>query len=67
MGFWVFLVHPIVVSVLLSASAFRANKRPKKKLHLMAQTDGHGDSMTNSALWGQVGENVIIFTKEQRL
>ena len=23
------------------------------------QTDGHGDSMTNSAQWGQVGENPL--------
>ena len=23
-------------------------------------TDGHGDSMTNSAQWGRVGENVIL-------
>ena len=23
------------------------------------QTDGHGDSMTNSAQWGRVGENLI--------
>ena len=34
---------------------------PKKKLHPMAQThkqiNGHGDSMTNSAQWGRVGEN----------
>ena len=22
------------------------------------QTDGHGDSMTNSAQWGRVGENL---------
>ena len=33
----------------------RANERPKKKLHVMAQTDrqtnGHGDSMTESAQW----------------
>ena len=34
----------------------------EKKLHLMAQTDiqvtdGHGDSMTNSAQRGRVGEN----------
>ena len=44
----------------------RANERPRKKLHSMAQTDtqthistdGHGDSMTNSAQWGRVGENV---------
>ena len=39
----------------------RANERPSKKLHSMAQTDtqthGHGDSMTNSAQWGRVGEN----------
>ena len=32
-----------------------ANERPKKKLHLKAQTDrqtdGHGDSMTESAQW----------------
>ena len=27
----------------------RANERPWKKLHPMAQTSGHGDSMTNSA------------------
>ena len=41
----------------------RANERPKK-MHPMAQTDkqtdrqtnGHGDSMTNSAQWGQVSE-----------
>ena len=30
----------------------------------MAQTDthnhGHGDSMTNSAQWGRVGENAIL-------
>ena len=29
----------------------------EKKLHLMAQTSAHGDSMTNSTQWGQVGEN----------
>ena len=35
----------------------------EKKLHSMAQTDRqththeHGDSMTNSAQWGRVGEN----------
>ena len=32
----------------------------------MAQTDrhlhGHGDSMTNSAQWGRVGENVVTRT-----
>ena len=35
-----------------------------KKLHLMAHTDkqtnGHGDFMTNSAQWGQVGENLVV-------
>ena len=25
--------------------------------HTDRQTDGHGDSMTNSAQWGRVGEN----------
>ena len=34
-------------------SDLRANERPKKKMHPMThidiQTDGHGDSMTNSA------------------
>ena len=24
------------------------------------QTDGHGDSMTNSAQWGRVGEKALI-------
>ena len=24
------------------------------------QTDGHGDSMTNSAQWGRVGENYSV-------
>ena len=31
---------------------------PRKKLHPMAQTDGHDDSMTNSAQRGRVGENL---------
>ena len=31
----------------------------EKKLHPMAQTSQHGDSMTNSAQWGQVGENYL--------
>ena len=47
----------------------RANERPRKKLHLMAQTnrqthsqtDGHGDSMTNSAQRGQVGEKYFVW------
>ena len=26
------------------------------------QTDGHGDSMTNSAQWGRVGENLYLST-----
>ena len=26
----------------------------------MAQNHGHGDSMTNSAQWGQVGENILL-------
>ena len=46
----------------------RANERPWKKLHPMAQTytqtdiltNGHGDSMTNSAQRGQVGENYQV-------
>ena len=32
------------------------------KAHTDKQTDGHGDSMTNSAQWGRVGKN-----KESRL
>ena len=32
----------------------------EKKLHPMAQTDGHGDSMTNSAQWGRVGEKLTL-------
>ena len=31
--------------------------RGLKKMHSMAQTHGHGTSMTNSAQWGRVGEN----------
>ena len=27
------------------------------------QTDGHGDSMTNSAQWARVGENLIKLHK----
>ena len=26
------------------------------------QTHGHGDSMTNSAQWGRVGENAVGYT-----
>ena len=41
----------------------RANKRPWKKLHSMAQTYihayRHGNSMTNSAQWGRVGEKLM--------
>ena len=42
----------------------RANESPKKKTapdgaHI--HTDGHGDSMTNSAQWGRVGENSFGF------
>ena len=36
----------------------------EKKLHSMAQnhrqTDGHGDSVTESAQWGQFSENHLI-------
>ena len=31
--------------------------RWRKLTHTERQTDGHGDSMTNSAQWGRVGEN----------
>ena len=41
----------------------RANERPRKKLHLMAQTDrqtsGHANSMTKFAQWGQFSENYM--------
>ena len=30
--------------------------------HTDTQTDGHGDSMTNSAQWGQVGEKLCNTT-----
>ena len=40
------------------------NKRPKKELQPMAQTDrqthGHGNSMKNSAQRGRVGENAAL-------
>ena len=29
------------------------------RTHTHRQTDGHGDSMTNSAQWSRVGENVV--------
>ena len=45
-----------------------ANKRPKKTAHNGAhrQTDGHGDSMTESAQLGRFSENTIIFGAQQK-
>ena len=42
----------------------RANERPKEKLHSMAQkhthTDGHGDSMTNTAELVKITKKLIL-------
>ena len=44
----------------------RANGRPRKKYctqwrtHTDKQTDGHGDSMTESAQWGRFSENYLV-------
>ena len=35
--------------------------------HTDRQTDGHGDSMTNSAQWGRVGENKHTARKVDQL